>query len=79
MRDLASLNNMEMLPWDVWGAMMTPEEQPTAEHLTFFDHLAALTRQPEASPAELRRAYDDERVRVPASVFNAVLQRNEPV
>ena len=24
LRDLAALNNMEMLPWDVWGAMPQP-------------------------------------------------------
>jgi hypothetical protein len=25
MRDLAALNNMEMLPWDIWGAMPRPD------------------------------------------------------
>src|SRR4029077_4751620 len=27
-RDIAALNNREMLPWDVWGAMPQPGEEP---------------------------------------------------
>jgi hypothetical protein len=77
-RDLAALNNMELLPWDDWGAMPGPDEPLSAEQLAFFDELAALTRAPDASWAELRARYEgDERLRVPATVFNAVLNRAE--
>jgi hypothetical protein len=77
-RDVAALNNMEMLPWDVWGAMPGPDEPLKAEQLAFFDRLATLTHTPEASFAELRRLYEgDDRLRVPATVFNAVLNRAE--
>lgn len=77
-RDVAALNKMEMLPWDVWGAMPRPEEPLKTEQLTFFDRLAALTRTPDSSFAELRRLYtEDDRLRVPATVFNAVLNRSE--
>jgi len=79
-RDFASLNNEEMLPWDVWGGMPQPEETLGDEALAFFDRLAALTRDPDAAFAKLHSLYDgDERLRVPATVFNAVRQRPEAV
>jgi hypothetical protein len=77
-REAAALNKMEMLPWDVWGVQPPPNEPLNDEQLAFFDTLAALTREPDASFAELRRLYEgDERLRVPATVFNAVLNRPE--
>jgi len=80
LRDLAALNNMEMLPWDVWGAMLGPDESPQADALALFDRLAALTRAPDSPLTELRKVYEsDERLRVPATVFNAVLQQMEAV
>ena len=79
-RDAAALNKVEMLPWDVWGAMPRPDEPLRDESLAFFDRLAALTRAPDAGFAELRELYDgDDRLRVPPTVFNAVLQRPETV
>ncbi|WP_437815244.1 transglutaminase-like domain-containing protein [Sorangium sp. So ce1078] len=79
-RDLAALNNMEMLPWDDWGAMSGPDEPLREEQLALFDRLAAITRSPDARFAELRQLYEgDERLRVPATVFNAVLNRPETV
>jgi hypothetical protein len=79
-RDLAALNNAEMLPWDTWGAMPRPGETLTHDQLAFFDHLAALTRAPEAAFAELRESYrQDDRLRVPSAVHNAVLNRMEAV
>jgi len=79
-RDLAALNKVEMLPWDVWGGMPQPDATLDEEALAFFDWLAALTRTPDAEFAELRSLYDgDERLRVPATVFNAVRQRPEAV
>ena len=48
------------------------------DQLTFFDQLAARTCAPDASFEQLRRLYqDDNRVLVPATVFNAVLNRAE--
>ncbi|MFZ1427248.1 MAG: transglutaminase-like domain-containing protein [Geminicoccaceae bacterium] len=78
-RDLAALSDREMLPWDVWGAMPQPDEAIDAERLRLLDRVAVLTEAPDDHPAELRRAYADERLRVPASVFNAVRGRLEPV
>jgi hypothetical protein len=79
-RDVAALNNMEMLPWDVWGAMIRPDEPLQNDQLTFFDRLAALTHAPDVSFAELRTLYEgDDRLRVPTAVFNAVLNRPEAI
>jgi hypothetical protein len=79
-RDVAAFSRMEMLPWDVWGAMPRPGQQLDAEQLTFFDRLAALTAAPDASFARLRAVHDeDERVRVPSTVFNALLNRPESI
>jgi hypothetical protein len=73
-RDLASLNNREMLPWDGWGAM-TPEDDKIDRAL--IDRLAMLTRDPDAHFDEIRAAYRDPRLAVPATVFNHVLNRSE--
>ncbi|MGK3996960.1 transglutaminase-like domain-containing protein [Sorangium sp. So ce1024] len=79
-RDLAALNNMEMLPWDCWGAMSGPGEAHGDDRLALFDRLAGLTRSPDARFAELRATYDgDERLRVPATVLNAVLKRHDTI
>jgi hypothetical protein len=79
-RDVAGLNKMEMLPWDVWGAMPNPDETLQTDQLAFFDRLAALTHTPDTSFEELRSLYEgDDRLRVPATVFNAVLNRPEVV
>jgi hypothetical protein len=80
LRDLAALNNMEMLPWDVWGAMIRPDERPQSDQLAFFDRLAVITRAPDVSFTELRTLYEsDDRLRVPATVYNAVLNRPETI
>jgi hypothetical protein len=73
MRDAAALDGVELLPWDSWGAMPAPEEEPDAE---LFDRLAALTREP--SSGELHRFLaSDERVRVPEKVHNSLRERDE--
>lgn len=75
-RDVAALNNHEMLPWDVWGAMT----QNDAElDLSFLDQLAAFSHAPDRHFGDLRAAYKDKRVAVPGTVFNAVLNRPDPV
>jgi hypothetical protein len=77
LRDVAALNKVEMLPWDVWGAMPSPESTIDEELTALFDRLASLTLD-DAGLAELRTAYrEDDRLRVPATVYNAVLQKDE--
>jgi hypothetical protein len=73
-RDLAALNNREMLPWDVWGAMKLGDD---GLDLAFFDRLAAPTQQPDRNFDEIRALYGDSRLAVPGTVFNAVRNRPE--
>lgn len=69
--DLASLNKVEMLPWDVWGAGWELGEQPTEAVLQLFDRVAELTVDPDARLAELRALYDtDNSLRMDGTVFN---------
>lgn len=75
-RDVAALNNREMLPWDVWGAM-SPND--AALDLPFIDHLAELSHAPDEHPDELRAVYQDKRIAVPGTVFNAVLNRPDHI
>jgi hypothetical protein len=79
-RDVAALGKIEMLPWDGWGAMPHPGQQLEAGQMALFDRLAALTAAPDASFGALRALCDsNERVRVPTTVFNAILNSYEPV
>ncbi|MFG1607463.1 transglutaminase domain-containing protein [Actinoplanes sp. NPDC049265] len=66
-RDAAALDNVEMLPWDCWGAM--PERDREPDDWEFFDRLAA---------GRVDTANDD-RVRVPDKVWNALRERDEAV
>jgi Transglutaminase-like superfamily len=72
-RDVAALNDRVMLPWDVWGAMSPKDDEIDR---AFIDRLAALTVEPDRQFGEIRAVYQDPRVTVPATVFNAV--RNLP-
>ena len=76
-RDVAALNKVEMLPWDVWG-MMPPVGASVPEgDMRKFDHMAALTRVPDTPLTDIQALYAD--VAVPHEVFNAVLNRPETV
>lgn len=80
MRDAAALCGLEMLPWDVWGAMPGPGDPLGPDLLALFDDLAGLTADPDASLAELRSRWEtDDRLRVPATVRNAIRGREEPL
>ena len=77
MRDAAALRNIELLPWDCWGAMPAPEHPIGSELTALFDQLAALTQTPDASAARLRQLCEDDRLRVPAAVRNHLRDRDE--
>jgi hypothetical protein len=78
--DLASLNKVEMLPWDVWGAGWEPGEQPTEGQLQFFDTVADLTVDPDARFDEVRRRYEtDTSLRMDGKVLNVLHGRVETV
>jgi hypothetical protein len=78
MRDAAALGNIELLPWDLWGAMPGPDDKIDDDLFALFDKLAALTQTPDDSFTELRDLRDtDDRLRVPPAVRNATRQRDE--
>jgi len=78
--DLASLNKVEMLPWDVWGSHWEPGREPTAEQLALFDAVAELTVDPDGRFDALRARYEnDDRVRMDGTVFNVDHGRVETV
>jgi hypothetical protein len=77
-RDVAALAKMELLPWDMWGAMPGPDEPINDVLAEEFDQLAAITADPGTASAS-RALYDNERFRVPARVYNFIRRTNEPV
>jgi Transglutaminase-like superfamily len=77
MRDAAALHNIELLPWDCWGAMPTPEHPIGSDLTALFDQLAALTQTPDVSAAQLRQLCEDDRLRVPPAVRNHLRDRDE--
>lgn len=79
LRDLASLNRMEMLPWDVWGLMDMNDAALTGEKKALLDRVAALTLAGDDAFADVRAIYEsDDRLRVPPVVFNALRNAPEP-
>jgi hypothetical protein len=78
--DLAALNKVEMLPWDVWGSGWRPGEEPTEEQLQLFDEIAELTVHADARFDDLRARYDtDARLRMEGTVFNVLRGQAETV
>ncbi|MBI5957805.1 MAG: transglutaminase domain-containing protein [Chloroflexi bacterium] len=63
-RDLASLNRMELLPWDCWGIMDQPAAD-TEEGLALYDRISALTLADNDSFDAMRALYEDDRLCVP--------------
>lgn len=77
LRDLASLNHMELLPWDVWGLMPGDDAGLLDDRTTLFDRIATLTLAGDDAFPEVCAIYQsDDRLRVPPVVFNAL--RNAP-
>ncbi len=79
MRDASALLNLELLPWDCWGAMPKPGQPIDAELAALFDRLARLTQTPDDSRAELQELCQDDRLRVPPVVYSAARDRPEAI
>ena len=68
-RELAALNKMELLPWDVWGAM-TFQEEPDAAAASVTDMVAGVIAGGDVDAVRtLYEGSDD--LRVPDKVFDA--------
>ena len=77
LRDLASLNGAEMLPWDAWGLMPGSDAEFKDDAKALLDKVAPLTLAGDEDFPEVRKVYEgDERLKVPAVVFNVL--RNAP-
>ena len=79
-RDLASLNRMEMLPWDVWGMMPLEDAALSGEQKIVLDGIASLITGNDADFERAHKIYEsDKRLHVPRAVFNALRQTTEPI
>jgi hypothetical protein len=72
-RDVASLNRVELLPWDCWGIIETPLDAFKPDDWTFLDQLAALTSGDVPDFAAVQALYEnDARLKVNGSVRSYV-------
>jgi hypothetical protein len=68
-RDVASLNKVELLPWDGWGLADARDESLTQADLDSLDGMAKLTNDAVPEFETVRESYErDERWRVPATI-----------
>jgi len=69
LRDLASLNKMELLPWDGWGLIDREDKDLSADDMALLDRVAALTLGDNSAFVELRALYEnDTRLCVPSVI-----------
>jgi len=69
LRDMASLNKVEMLPWDGWGLIKKQEEALSAEDMALLDKVSALTLASTDMFHEMCFTYEsDPRLRVSPSL-----------
>ena len=78
--DLAALNKVEMLPWDVWGAVWEPGEEPTDELIAPVRRGRRADVDPDAHLPALRELYgSDQRLRMDGTVYSVARGRFETV
>jgi hypothetical protein len=71
-RDVASLNKMELLPWDCWGVILTEALDEPAD-LTLLDEVASLSAEDVPDFDTLRSRYEsDPRLLVNGSILSYV-------
>ncbi len=79
-RDVASLNQVPLLPWDCWGIMFSDADRLAAEDLAWLDDLADLTCGDVPDFDRLRSLYEsDSRVRVPATITSFTQAGPQPI
>ncbi len=79
LRDLASQNKVELLPWDVWGAAIDRDDLITETETLFLDQIAARTITTDADNfSKLRRLYEvNETVRPSAEFLQELLEKDK--
>jgi len=71
-RDVASLNKMELLPWDCWGVILT-EQLANPSDLSMLDEVASLSAEDAPDFETLRARYElDPRLHVNSSLLSYV-------
>jgi hypothetical protein len=69
--DLAALNKVETLLWDIWGTDAGSEEEMTDEIRALYDRAAAVTAGPDPDFAAVRELFTtDEGLRTPSTVLS---------
>ena len=72
-RDIASLNKMELLPWDCWGLILSDYASLPPDDLSLFDRLADLTQVDVPDSEIVRQIYEsDSRLSVGESIQSYV-------
>ena len=72
-RDIASLNKMELLPWDCWGLILSDYASLPPDDLSLFDRLADLTQSHVSDFDSVRQIYEsDSRLSVGESIQSYV-------
>ena len=72
-RDVASLNKVELLPWDCWGMIMTDYASLPPDDLSMLDRLADLTYSDVPNFDLVRQLYEsDSRLRVGETILSYV-------
>lgn len=70
-QDLAALNKVELLPWDIWGTLGGgPGWEPTADELSHVDEIAALIIEDDV-PA-LRARFGEPDVAIPETITTII-------
>jgi hypothetical protein len=78
-RDVASLNKVELLPWDCWGIIEKPEENDP-DDLTFLDLLAGLTSADVPDLETVRSHYEtDPRLHMSGTVHSYISTAMETI
>lgn len=67
-RDLASLNKMELLPWDSWGLIDRDEKQISKTDLALLDEVAGITQTDNSGLDEVMTIFQNSALRVPSVI-----------
>jgi len=79
-RDVASLNKVELLPWDCWGLILTGTATLPPDNLSLLNRLAELTRGDVPDFDVVRQLYEnDPRLRVGESIQSYINGKMESI